>query len=324
MEMLTSFHRFSRSAASVGRSALMAPTTREPGPGRSGRGRRATSASGGAGRARARGLHHGEDANCQVRTAVRLAPRLAECGQSWGGERLAGRRDAGPGRPDEDERAWVPVRRLGLGDVGGRPRGGPGRHGRHRFGSGDALRPAHLSRPRRPLAVDARPEPVHRHPPVDAEVRRLPHADRAAAASPSTLLSGDAVDAVRALKADGDGELVVLGSGDLTPAGGRRTGRRVPAGRSSRSSSVPVHDCSATRIPSSSRSGPRPSPAAPSSAGTASSGRTVEARGRRPARAPVAVIRAREPRCHARPGRTAHRRPGELDRVTVAVSRGRG
>jgi dihydrofolate reductase len=31
----------------------------------------------------------------------------------------------------------------------------------------------------------------------------------------STLLSGDAVDAVDALKADGDGELVVLGSGDL-------------------------------------------------------------------------------------------------------------
>ena len=84
----------------------------------------------------------------------------------------------------------------------------------------------------------------------------------------STLLSGDAVDAVRALKADGDGELVVLGSGDWYASRGRRTGRRVPAGRSSRSSSVPVHDCSATRIPSSSRSGPRPSSAAPSSAGT--------------------------------------------------------
>ena len=31
----------------------------------------------------------------------------------------------------------------------------------------------------------------------------------------STLLAGDAVEAVRSLKADGDGELVVLGSGDL-------------------------------------------------------------------------------------------------------------
>jgi dihydrofolate reductase len=31
----------------------------------------------------------------------------------------------------------------------------------------------------------------------------------------TSLLPGDAVDAVRALKADGDGELVVLGSGDL-------------------------------------------------------------------------------------------------------------
>jgi dihydrofolate reductase len=31
----------------------------------------------------------------------------------------------------------------------------------------------------------------------------------------STLLDGDAVEAVRSLKADGDGELVVLGSGDL-------------------------------------------------------------------------------------------------------------
>ena len=31
----------------------------------------------------------------------------------------------------------------------------------------------------------------------------------------STLLAGDAVEAVRALRADGDGELVVLGSGDL-------------------------------------------------------------------------------------------------------------
>jgi len=31
----------------------------------------------------------------------------------------------------------------------------------------------------------------------------------------STLLAGDAVDAVRTLRADGEGELVVLGSGDL-------------------------------------------------------------------------------------------------------------
>ena len=31
----------------------------------------------------------------------------------------------------------------------------------------------------------------------------------------STLLDGDAVEVVRALRADGDGELVVLGSGDL-------------------------------------------------------------------------------------------------------------
>ena len=136
----------------------------------------------------------------------------------------------GPGRPDEDEQIWVPVRPAGP------RRCWPTTPRRSRPAWATPVRErrcssaAHLSRPRWPLAVDARPEPVHRHPRSTPKyvvsrtlTEPLPH-------PASTLLSGGAVGAVRALKADGDPASWSFSAAATWYASWRRrTGRRVPA-----------------------------------------------------------------------------------------------
>ena len=85
----------------------------------------------------------------------------------------------------------------------------------------------------------------------------------------STLLDGDAVEAVRALKAEGDGDLVVLGSGDLV---------RQPAAAGlvdqNQLTILPVVLGAGTRLFGDTHTelgpvGTRPSPAAPSWSATA-------------------------------------------------------
>jgi dihydrofolate reductase len=68
------------------------------------------------------------------------------------------------------------------------------------------------------LLAAADGQPVHPGAELEPEIRRLQDAREALPRSNSSLLAGDAAEAVAALKEQPGGDLVVLGSGELVKA----------------------------------------------------------------------------------------------------------
>ena len=115
-----------------------------------------------------------------------------------------------PGRRVQGHPRWLRPRRLSSSATGRGSRRVAGVHQRTVRHHHSAVQSSHLLRPRRPLAVHARPRSYRSHPSPHPQVHGiaqvagvLPHPD-------STLLTAEATDAVITLQNEGVGDLVIL------------------------------------------------------------------------------------------------------------------